>query len=163
MPSIQADMAELREQLEHGAVRRAYRALLSFMMDLRTHFKEIYPSNYISGLYQGYMDMTYFAIIPPSFKQRDLKIAIVFNYEAFRFEAWLSGANRQVQQKYWKLFKDSLWADYRVVAPAAGVDSIVECSLAEDFDFDDLEVLTASIEEKTARFIDDMHKFLKER
>ena len=32
------------------------------MMDLRRHFKNKYPSYSISGLYQGYMDMTYFAI-----------------------------------------------------------------------------------------------------
>lgn len=67
------------------------------MMDLRIHFKNRYPNYSISGLYQGYLDMTYFAIVPPALKQRDLKIAIVFNYDAFRFEAWLAGTNRQVQ------------------------------------------------------------------
>ena len=68
---------------------------------------------------------------------RSLKIAIVFNYEAFRFEAWLSAANRQVQRKYWELFRNSQWADYRVVKPATGVDSILECDLASDPDFGD--------------------------
>ena len=60
------------------------------MMDLRTHFKDRYPKYSVSGLYQGYLDMTYFAVVPPSFKRRGLKIAIVFNYGAFRFEAWLA-------------------------------------------------------------------------
>jgi hypothetical protein len=32
------------------------------------------------------MDMTYFAIFPPCLKSHDLKVAIVFNYDAFRFE-----------------------------------------------------------------------------
>jgi hypothetical protein len=43
--------------------------------------------------------MTYFAVVPPSLKRRARKIAIVFNYEAFRFEAWLSATNRQLQRK----------------------------------------------------------------
>jgi len=162
MQSIQEDMAELRGQLRTGAIQKAYRALLGYMMDLRTRFKNRYPSYAISGLYQGYMDMTYFAIVPPSLKHRDLKIAIVFNYEAFRFEAWLAGTNRQVQRKYWELFRDSRWTEYRVVTPAKGVDSVIECNLAEDFDFADLDSLTASIEEKAVEFIDDIERFLSD-
>ena len=34
--------------------------------------------------------MTYFALFPASLKCRGLKVTIVFNYEAFRFEAWLA-------------------------------------------------------------------------
>jgi len=162
MQSIQEDMAELRGQLRTGAIQKAYRALLGYMMDLRTRFKNRYPSYSISGLYQGYLDMTYFAIAPPSLKHRDLKIAIVFNYAAFRFEAWLAGTNRQVQRKYWELFRDSRWTEYRVVTPAKGVDSVIECNLAEDFDFADLDSLTASIEEKAVEFIDDIERFLSD-
>lgn len=162
MTSIQEDMNDLRGQLRTGSIQKAYRALLGYMMDLRKHFKKGYPSYSISGLYQGYMDMTYFAIVPPSFKHRELKIAIVFNYEAFRFEAWLAGTNRQVQRKTWELFRNSRWTEYRVVTPAKGVDSIIECDLAKDFNFGDLDSLTASIEEKAVAFIDDVERFLSD-
>jgi hypothetical protein len=155
-------MNAFREQIKTGAIQKAYRALLDYMMDLRTHFKNRCPGCAISGLYQGYMDMTYFAIVPPFLKQRDLKIAIVFNYEAFRFEAWLAAANRQVQRKYWELFRDSQWTAYRLVAPAKGVDSIVECDLTEDLDFGDRERLTASIEEKTVEFVHAVERFLSD-
>jgi hypothetical protein len=149
-------------QLRTGAVQRAYKTLLGTVMDLRVHFQNRYPSYSISGLYQGYMDMTYFAIVPPSLKHRNLKIAIVFNYEAFRFEAWLSGTNRQVQRKYWELFRDSGWTEYRVVTPAKGVDSIIECNLAENIDFGDLDCLTADIEENTVKFINNVEKFFSD-
>jgi hypothetical protein len=162
MQSIQEDMNAFRGQLRNGSIQKAYRALLAYMMDLRTHFKHKYPSYDISGLYHGYMDMSYFAIFPTSLKHRDLKIAIVFNYEAFRFEAWLAGSNRKVQQKYWDLFRDSQWTKYRVATPAKGVDSIVECDLAENFDFGDLDTLTASIEKITEEFIDDIERFLSD-
>jgi hypothetical protein len=155
-------MRELRMQLKSGAIQKAYRALLSYMLDLRTYFKNKCPGYSVSGLYQGYMDMTYFAIIPPSLKQHDLKLAIVFNYDAFRFEAWLAAANRQVQRRYWELFREGRWADYRIVAPAKGVDAIIECDLADDFDFSDLDSLTASIEEHVVKFIAEIEKFLSE-
>jgi hypothetical protein len=155
-------MNSLRDLLRTGSIQKAYRALLRYMSDLRTHFKNRYPKYSISGLYQGYMDMTYFAIVPPSLKRHSLKIAIVFDYEAFRFEAWLAGTNRQVQKKYWELVRDSRWSKYRVVTPAKGVDSIIECDLAEDFDFGDLGSLTASIEEKAIRFTNDVGRFLSE-
>ena len=163
MHSIQEDLEEFRRQLRNGAVQRAYAALLSYMLGLRTHFKASHPDTGVSGLYQGYLDMTYFALFPPHLKQHDLKIAIVFNYAAFRFEAWLAGSNRQVQRRYWELFRDSRWPDYRVVAPAPGVDAIVECDLAVDFDLSDPDALTARIEAGTAAFIDDMARFLAER
>ncbi len=87
MHALQADLAEFRRQLRDGSTQRAYAALLAYMLGLRTHFKDSHPDTRVSGLYQGYLDMTYFALFPPHLKPRDLKIAIVFNYAAFRFEA----------------------------------------------------------------------------
>jgi hypothetical protein len=160
MHSIQEDMAEFRGQLGKGSIQKAYAALLSYMMGLRTHFQKNYGDSAVSGLYQGYMDMTYFGLFPPSLKRRDLKVAIVFNYDAFRFEAWLTARNRKVQGLYWELFRDSRWNEYRVVAPNRGIDSIVECDLATDFDLGDPDTLTSRIETATAAFVDDMEKFL---
>jgi hypothetical protein len=162
MHAIQADIEELRAQLGKGSIQRAYRALLSFMMGLRTHFKNSYTGFAVSGLYQGYMDMTYFAIVPPSLKHRGLKIAIVFNYDAFRFEAWLAGSNRKVQRQYWELFRDSQWPEYRVVTPGRGIDAIVECDLVRGSDLSDPDALTASVETGTVAFIDDIERFLSE-
>jgi Family of unknown function (DUF7000) len=160
MQSIQEDMIELRAQLQIGSIQRAYRALLRYMTDLRTHFIGRYPNYSVSGLYQGYLDMTYFAVVPPSLKPRGLKIAIVFNYGAFRFEAWLAATNRQVQRKYWELVKDTRWASYRIVTPASGVDSIIECDLADEFDIRYLDTLTSAIEKKAAKFTKDVEKAL---
>ncbi len=162
MDSIHKDMEELQKQLRKGLIQKAYRALLSYMAGLRTHFANMYGEPAVSGLYQGYMDMTYFALFPPSLKRLDLKIAIVFNYEAFRFEAWLAARNRKVQRQYWELFKDRDWAGYRVVVPAAGIDSILECDLAMDFDLSNPDILTSSIETTTVAFIDEIESFLSE-
>jgi hypothetical protein len=162
MHSIQQDMAEFRRQLEKGSIQRAYGALLSYMMRLRTHFVNKYGESAVSGLYQGYMDMTYFALFPSFLKHRELKVAIVFNYGAFRFEAWLAGRNRKVQQHYYELFQDRQGTKYRVVAPAKGIDSILECDLSEDIDLNEPDRLTSRIELMTTEFIDNVERFLSE-
>lgn len=48
------------------------------------------------------------------------------------------------------------------MTPAKGVDSIIERNLAEDFDFGDLDNLTASIEESTVEFVENVERFLSE-
>jgi hypothetical protein len=160
MYSIQKDIEEFQGQLKNGAIQRAYGALLSFMMGLQSYFKKKHSDFHVSSLYQGYMDMTYFAISPPSLKQRDLKLAIVFNYEAFCFEAWLAGKNRKINQHYWELFKDKKWPGYRIVTPGKGVDSIVECDLVHRLDLNDTEALTKRIETGTEAFIEDIERIL---
>ncbi len=106
--------------------------------------------------------MTYFALVPKSLKDRKLKIAIVFLHKEFRFEAWLSGVNKQVQGEYWKLFKDSNWDRYRLVPGIQGYDSIVESILVDDPDFCDPEGLTKMIDSSTMKFIADIDTFLSE-
>lgn len=161
--TMQEDMQELHRQLEKGAIQRAYKGLIAYMMRLRTSFAKKHGEAAVSGLYQGFMDMTYFAVFPPALKRGDLKVAIVFNYEAFRIEAWLAGRNRKVQRQYWEIFKDSHWDSYRVTAPAVGIDAIVECDLAADIDLSDPDTLTARIEKAADVFIGDMEKFLAHR
>jgi hypothetical protein len=161
MEPIREYMDEYRIQLKKGVIQKAYKGLMEYMLGLKGHFKNAYPDHFVSGsLYQGYMDMTYFSFIPGSLKSRDLKIAIVFLHEAFRFEAWLAGSNKQVQDRYWKIFKESQWDHYHLVPTTQGYDSILEHLLVENPDFQDLDVLTRQIENETLKFIRDIEDFL---
>ena len=135
---------------------------MEYILRLKTHLKNKYPDHFVSGgIYFGYMDMTYFSFMPASIKDRKLKVAIVFDHEACRFEAWLGGYNKQIQKEYWDLFKESDWEMYPIVPDIKGRDSIVEHVLVEEPDFDDLEGLTAQIETGVIEFIHDVEKFLE--
>lgn len=161
MESFDEYINEYRKQLEQGAIQKAYKGLMEYIMGLRTNFKTKYPDYSVSGsIYYGYMDMTYFSIFPKALSDRELKIALVFLHEPFRFEVWLSGKNKQVLTKYWKLFKESDWHKYKIVTPAKGVDSIVEHVLVDNPDFSDLNALTIQIEQGTLKFIQDVESFL---
>ena len=161
MESFHEYIDEYRKQLGMGKIQEAYRGLMEYVMALRTYFKNKYPDYVVSGsIYYGYMDMTYFSFFPKSLKNRNLKIAIVFVHDAFRFEVWLAGFNKQVQAKYWKLFKESNWDKYRIVSSTEGVDSIVEHILVDNPDFKDLDALTKQVERETLKFIKDVESFL---
>jgi hypothetical protein len=152
---------EYKKQIQKGDIKEAYRGLMDYIMDLRTYFNKKYPDYFVSGsIYYGYMDMTYFSFFPESLKNKKLKVGIVFCHETFRFEVWLFGYNKQVQAKYWKLFKQSNWTKYRIPSNTKGVDSIVECTLVENPDFSDLDNLTKQIETGTLKFIKDVEDFL---
>jgi len=163
MGSFHEDMDEYKKQLAKGTIQKAYRGLMDYIMGLRTHFAVRYPDYFVSGsIYYGYMDMTYFSVIPDSFKQRGLKIAVVFLHEACRFEVWLAGYNKQVQTKYWTFFKESGWDKYRLVPSPKGADSILEHVLVNNPDFSDLDALTTRIESETSAFMTEVEGYLTE-
>ena len=151
---------EYRKQLNKGVIQRAYRGLMKYITDLRTHFSKIFPDFAPGNIYHGYMDITYFPIFPKSLKNRKLKVGIVFIHETIRFEVWLFGYNKQVQAKYWKLIKESGWNKYRIPKTIKGVDSIIEYNLVDNPDFSNLDTLTKKIERGTLKFIEDVEDFL---
>ena len=87
---------------------------------------------------------------------RKLKIAIVFDYGAFRFEVWLSGANRKIQSEYWRLIKESGWDKYELSSDPAREDYVIGQVLVGEPDFSDLDVLTSRIEQGTLEFIEEV-------
>jgi hypothetical protein len=161
MAAFHKQFAEYKKRMIHGAVREAYRGIIKFMMDLRTRFEKEFPDLDVSGaLYPGCMDMTFFCIVPDFLKPHKLKIAVLFLHDTCRFEVWLAAANRLVQDKYWKLFKESGYSDHPLTAPGSGVDSIVCHVAADDPDFSDLTGLTKIIEKEVFAFEKSIRNFV---
>jgi hypothetical protein len=161
MISFQESMNEYKKQLEKGAIQIAYRGLMNYFNFLKVYFKKKYPTYSVSGsIYFGYMDMTYFAFFPQSLKRRKLKVGIVFLHEAFRFEVWLFGYNKEIQKRYWNLIKENDWNKYRIPLNLKGVDSILEHTIVGNPDFSDLDALTKQMEKGTLEFIEDIENFL---
>jgi hypothetical protein len=163
MGNLQEYMIEYREQLQKGAIQQAYRSLMAYMQSLQVYFHKKFPDYEVpSNLYFGYMDMTYFAIVPSELKQHKLKVAIVFLHEAFRFEVWLSGTNRQVQVDFSNLIREKGWSKYKLSADPKASDSILEHVLVAEPDFGDLDALTKVIGIGTVKFIRDIEDLLSE-
>lgn len=159
MSGLHSDLEELRRSLGEGAVQRAYRAVIAYMSGLRTQLAA-HEDWSVAGLYQGYFDMTYFAVVTPALKARDLKLAVVFDYQAFGFQVWLAARNRTVQRRYWELLRDSGWPAATLVEPAAGVDAIVAVHVADACALDDPDALTTSLEQAVLALASDVERFL---
>jgi hypothetical protein len=160
MDDMPALMAEYRRQMQTGQVPRAYRAIMDYMLELRAALARSHPDYTISNsLYFGYMDMTYFAFIPPALAARKLKPAVVFIHESTSFELWLAAANKQIQQQYWNLFRAKGYNRYHLLDDLRGEDAILIHPIT-DPDFGDLPGLTARIERESLLFIEDIEEFL---
>jgi len=160
MQSLQTAVNEYYKQLRNGNIQFAYKGIISFISTLKIQLEKKHPEYYTSGLYNGYMDMTYFGFTPLALKEKKLKVAIVFLHEEGRFEVWLSGINRGVQSEYIHKLKTIDIGKYKLSIPNPGVDSIVESVLEANPNFDNPIDLNRKIEERILQFIEDMIKLL---
>ena len=125
MNSLNNHIREYTIQLSKGQIQKAYKGIMTFMSGLSKYLESRYPDYTASALYFGYMDMTYFAFTPSDLKKKKLKIAIVYLHEQGRFEVWLGGSNRKIQDEYIKLMSHKNIGKYRLSQVLPGVDSIM--------------------------------------
>lgn len=149
-----------RREVEKGDIQKAYKLLMASISTLKSNFEKKYPDFFISEIYHGYMDMTYFSFTPQPIKNLKLKIAIVFIHNRFVFEVWLVGQNKQIQAKYWKIVKEKKWSRYQVPDSIEGIDYIAKNVLVETPNFFDLDNLSQNIATKVIMFIEDLENFL---
>jgi len=136
--------------------------LSRFMKALKSHLSKYSREDYqIGSVYDGIDTIMYFPFTPNDLKTHKLKIAIVFNYQKNCFEIWLAGQNKQIQKKYWEIFKESDWNKYHIPDSLAEGYSIVNDILIENPAFDDFDSLIGQIESKSIKFIEDMVEVLK--
>lgn len=105
------------------------------MNQLRAHYIKKYPCYETGGVYQGYMDMTYFSLSTKPLKDRGLKFAVVYLHEKGNFEMWLSARNREILKQY-----QAIWvnrnSDILLFHDADNQDAIVECTITAAPDFE---------------------------
>lgn len=156
-------MAEFKQMLAAGQLQQAYQGLLAFFRNLQRDLAANYPDLSVSGnLYQGYLDMTYFALAPKFLRTRDLKCPLVFNYQEFNFEVWLSGMNRTVQAEYWSKFRAADFPGFELAKDPKREDLLLRRVLIETPDFNDLEILAQQIEQGLLNFLSEVEAVLDE-
>ena len=152
MKALNQLIREYTHCLRQGELQPAYRGILEFIGKLRADFIKKYPQYEAGGVYQGYMDMSYFSLSTKRLKDKGLKVAVVYLHEKGSFEAWLSARNRETAKKYDSVF-DSGIPDPALFHDAGNPDAIVECTLSSAPDFEARDALIALIEQGVAKFI----------
>ncbi|MBK7456558.1 MAG: hypothetical protein IPJ46_23390 [Anaerolineales bacterium] len=142
-----------KELLKNGDVQVAYAELVKYVQKLKTVFaKDLSDTYSVGNVFQGYMDYTYFYLSNDFLKDKKLKLGLVFNHNHVRFEAWLLGQTKDIQENYWKLLKNTKWINGSKMPQY----SIFEVILVDNPDFDDLDTLTESIKNKLVSVAEDI-------
>lgn len=150
---------EYRRQLEKGLIQEGYRLLLGFIRDLRIELMNKYSKNFVVGnLYQGQMDVTYFTFTPLALKDKKLKVVLIFNYEKFRFEAWLVGQNKEIQNKYWKIVYGKAEENIYSI-PLNSDEAILKAILVENSDVSTPALLVTQIETELLKFVKNVEHY----
>ncbi|MAX71903.1 MAG: hypothetical protein CMC76_12535 [Flavobacteriaceae bacterium] len=159
MENLNKYVAVYKEQLEKGDILIAYNELVKFVMKLRTEFIKTLSDQYsFAGILHGYLDFTYFYYSNDFLKSKKLKFGLVLNHVEMRFEIWLLGNTIPTQKKYWELLKNTKWNKDKTEMPKY---SILETTLVENPDFNNLDKLTEQIETKMIKASDEILDYLK--
>lgn len=156
MLSLNEAVSEYTRQLRSGTVQTAYRGIMRFMSQLKSYLEAEYPEYASSGVYVGYMDMTYFALTPPEYKKRGLKVAVVYLHAENRIELWLAAANKKIQREYHRLLTQKKIGTYALSEIAPGVDAIIASVAVENPDFDHPEAMKKKVMKHVGCFITDI-------
>ena len=138
--------------LQAGEIQAAYRGIFGFLGKLRAEFIKKHPHYDVSGIYQGYMDMSYFSLSTKSLKYKGLKIAVVYLHEKGDFEVWLSARNRDIAKSYASILNSNISGDVNLFHDINNPDAIIECILTPEPDFEDQVSLIDIIDQGVEKF-----------
>ena len=159
MKNLNEYVSIYQDQLKKGDILIAYNELVKFVMNLRTEFIKTRSDKYsFSGILHGYLDYTYFYYSNDFLKRKKLKFGLVLNHVEMRFEVWLLGSTKPIQQKYWELSRNTKWNKDKTEMPKY---SILESIIVEKPDFDNLDKLTKKMEIKMINVSDEILDYLK--
>lgn len=158
MKTFATQMKELDTFVNKKGLRESYQELMHFLMALRLYFDKKYSKYNVSKqLYQGYLDMSYFAVTPPFLKEKGLKMAIVFNFESFHFEGWLVGRNKKVQAEYVDKLSRIKGLPYPVKREQ---DAILSSVLSKRGSFENQELLTEHLDKELHIMLSSLQRYI---
>ena len=99
-----------KEQVNKSDIQKTYMFLLKYLMQVKASFEKAFSKEYSCGYVSpGYMDYSYFSFANEYLRGRRLRFGIVLNHNEMRFELWLMGQNKEIQNRYWDILKPSKW------------------------------------------------------
>lgn len=142
--------------VSEGDFARAYRGILSALTQFKSAWVTAHPEDTVGALYQGYMDMSFVAVLPASLGERRLKISLVFLHDVGCFSLWLTAGNRAIQKRVSDALKHVPLGKYTLCALEPGVDAIIARDLPKPYRFDEPEQLTKDLLQAAESFFTDM-------
>lgn len=153
MKTLNQSIGVYTNYLKQGEIQIAYKGIMDFFGKLRGDLIKKYPDYDVSGIYQGYMDMTYFSLTTKSLREKGLKIAIVYLHEAGTFEVWLSARNREIAKDIASGMDGKRMNENGIFHDESNPDAIMESTLTVHPDFESQETLISLIKKGVEKFL----------
>ncbi|WP_051568376.1 AraC family transcriptional regulator [Crocinitomix catalasitica] len=136
--------------------------LIIYMKELRLFFQKEYDTIFKLGkIYQGDPNFSYFSLTTEELKKQKLKFVIILNHKDLSFSICLSGQNKSIRKKYWKIFKGSDWNKYHLAESIDDSLSIIDQTIVEKPNFNNKRNLTEKIEKESLKFIEEIKDILE--
>ena len=124
MEVFDEDILEFKKLIQTTRLKQGYQKIQKLLRNLRNDLvKEMMGYRFQAGVVENNMEYAYFQMQDELMKRYNLKTVVIFDYQRFSFEVWISGVNRHVQKAYqqylqtianetWQLTNDPLHQDY---------------------------------------------------
>lgn len=159
---LSASVAAYSEAVAEGDLARAYRGILAALTQFKSAWEASHPEDTAGALYQGYMDMSFVAVLPAALAHKRLKISLVFLHDSGTFSLWLIAGNRAIQKSVSEALSRFPLGQYALTVLETGVDSIIALDLPKPYAFDEPDVLTANLVASAERFLADMIALIRQ-
>ncbi|MBW1295010.1 AraC family transcriptional regulator [Aquimarina litoralis] len=154
-------LSDNQSQNKQSAEVLDYHSLIGFMKEMRSFFSKEYETYFkLGNVYQGSPDYSYFSLTTEELKKQKLKFVIVLSHKNLNFSICLSGQNKSIRKKYWRLFKDSDWDKYHLAASIDSSLSIMDHIIIKEPNFNNKKGLIKNIEQETMKFIKELNDIL---
>ena len=158
---INSFVSAYQQQIRKGDIQKTYNFLLKYVMQVKTNIEKSFSKEYSFGnVFPGYLDFSYFYFSNDYLRNKKLRFGIVLNHREMRFELWLFGQNKKIQDRYWNILKTTPWNQGRTTKPQY---STLEVVLIDNPDFEKIDELTASILNRTIVEVDRVVAYLREQ
>ena len=148
-----------QEQIRKGDIQKTYDFLLKYVMQLKASIEKQLSKEYSFGnVSPGYLDFSYFSFYNDYLRNKKLRFGIVLNHSEMRFELWLLGQNKKIQDKYWNILKASPWNRGRT---AKSQYAELEIVLVDNPDFENIDTLTVDIIDRAVEEANKVIAYLK--
>lgn len=163
MENMNELMNEFKKCLNKGNIQKTYRYIFELFSDIGKELKKCKDKVItVNSTYHGYLDMTYIPVVTETLKENGLKIAIVFNYDHFQFEIWLSSINRNRRKEFLEIINNKKFKKFKTVENNRNEDAIIEYCIEDIKDFNNKEKIISMISKEILKFICDIETFLKD-
>ncbi|NLE14546.1 MAG: methyltransferase domain-containing protein [Spirochaetales bacterium] len=133
------------QSLQSDLTQRGYRLVISLFNELHAELQLRFVQAKIIALYQGYLDMSYIALVPKAFEPLGLKLAVVYLHRENSFEFWLATRNRSLQDIWREKLRPRVQQPYQLVEKGRGVDAIVSTVFEHPVSFENQIRLIAQL------------------